>query len=120
RHKALAGALALPKVWRTADIAEAVGDTVVWVRNRAGHCNEGEPEALLDGHRDLPGNPPLLDDAGRTVLKRVIEGKIRILPPCLSELQLAERVWTLLDKPLVKAGHETVDGATPYWASAAS
>lgn len=63
----------LSKEWRTEDIADAVGYSVVWIRKLAGRYNEGGPEALLDGRRNNPGNPPLLDEAGRAALKRAIE-----------------------------------------------
>lgn len=63
----------LAKGWRTADIAEAVDYTVVWIRKLCHRYNEGGPEAMGDGRRHNPGNPPMLDEAGQAELKRAIE-----------------------------------------------
>lgn len=46
--------------WRSADIAEASGYSVIWVRALVRRYNEGGPEALEDQRHHNPGQPRLL------------------------------------------------------------
>lgn len=54
--------------WRSADIAEATGYTVFWVRKLVRRYNEGGPEALEDQRHFNPGQPRLLNPAQEAAL----------------------------------------------------
>lgn len=56
--------------WRSADIAEATGYSVVWVRSLVRRYNEGGPEALEDQRHHNPGQPRLLSGAQEADLER--------------------------------------------------
>jgi transposase len=58
--------------WRSAEIAEASGYSVVWVRKLVARYNEGGPEALGDGRRHNPGQARLLTPEQEAELERVL------------------------------------------------
>lgn len=58
--------------WRSADIAEATGYTVHWVRTLVRRYNEGGPEALEDQRHFTPGQPRLLSAAQEAELDEVL------------------------------------------------
>lgn len=54
--------------WRSADIAEATGYTVFWIRKLVRRYNESGPEALEDQRHHNPGQPRLLSPAQEAAL----------------------------------------------------
>ncbi len=61
--------------WRSADIAEAVGYSVIWVRKLVRRYNEGGPEALEDQRHFNPGQPRLLRAEQEAELRRRLQSK---------------------------------------------
>jgi transposase len=58
--------------WRSVQIAEASGYSVIWVRKLVRRYNEGGPEALEDQRQHNPGQPRLLSGEQETELDRVL------------------------------------------------
>ncbi|HEV2130067.1 MAG TPA: winged helix-turn-helix domain-containing protein [Longimicrobiaceae bacterium] len=61
--------------WRSADIAEAVGYSVIWVRKPVRRYNEGGPQALEDQRHFNPGQPRLLSAEQDAELGRRLRSK---------------------------------------------
>lgn len=61
--------------WRSADIAEATGYTVFWIRKLVRRYNEGGPEALEDQRHYNPGQPRLLSPAQEAALDQRLRTK---------------------------------------------
>jgi transposase len=62
--------------WRSADIAEATGYSLTWVRSLVRRYNEGGPEALEDQRHFNPGQPRLL----RPKQEAALEQQLRAPP----------------------------------------
>jgi transposase len=58
--------------WRSADIAEATGYTVFWIRKLVRRYNEAGPEALEDQRHFNPGQPRLLSPEQEAELDAVL------------------------------------------------
>lgn len=58
----------------SAEVAEATGYTINWVRELVGRYNRGGPEAVLDGRRDHSGRRPLLSEGQEQALAKALEG----------------------------------------------
>lgn len=61
--------------WRSADIAEVSGYSVLWVRKLVRRYNEGGPETLKDQRHHNPGQPRLLRAEQETELQRLLGTK---------------------------------------------
>ncbi len=61
--------------WRSADIAEATGYSVIWVRKLVRRYNESGPEALEDQRHFNPGQPRLLSAEQEAELERRLRSK---------------------------------------------
>ncbi|HKP77090.1 MAG TPA: winged helix-turn-helix domain-containing protein [Longimicrobiaceae bacterium] len=57
-----------------AEVAEATGYTINWVRELVGRYNRGGPEAVLDGRRHHSGRRPLLSAEQEKALAKALEG----------------------------------------------
>jgi transposase len=58
----------------SAEVVEATGYTVNWVRALVGRYNRGGPEAVLDGRRDHSGRRPLLSGEQEEALTKALGG----------------------------------------------
>lgn len=58
--------------WRTEDIAEVVGYSVVWIRMLVARYNRGGAEAMGDRRRHNAGQARLLDAEGEAALKEAL------------------------------------------------
>ncbi|HEV2132547.1 MAG TPA: winged helix-turn-helix domain-containing protein [Longimicrobiaceae bacterium] len=56
--------------WRSADIAEAVGYSIIWIRKLVRRYNEGGPPALEDQRHHNPGQPRLLSPEQEAALEQ--------------------------------------------------
>ncbi len=61
--------------WRSADIAEATGYSVIWVRKLVRRYNEGGPAALEDQRHFNAGQPRLLSAEQEAELTQRLRGK---------------------------------------------
>lgn len=58
----------------SAEVAEATGYTINWVRELVGRYNRGGAKAILDGRRDHSGRRPLLSEEQEEALTKALEG----------------------------------------------
>lgn len=61
--------------WRSADIGEATGYSVIWIRKLVRRYNEGGPEALEDQRHFNPGQPRLLSAEQEAALEQRLRSK---------------------------------------------